>query len=751
MAWPSPQDYSEAVQNPILTFSDGELKRGQIEVNNLGLLKPCSGAFAVVFKIKILPQAWAIKCFTSEILDQQRRYEAISIYLSKVALPYTVPFTYMQNGIMIYGHKYPLLKMEWVHGESLNSFVARSINYPDTLLSLAKVWVSMMADLKAVNIAHGDLQHGNIVVVGDQLKLIDYDGMFVPSLAGKQSNEIGHRNYQLPSRSQWDYGPYLDNFSAWVIYVSLVALAVHPELWNSHQGGDECLIFRKEDFTNPAASAILRDLNSSPNDELRFLIEMFTSLFSLSPQDVPSLDGNLPTIKIVPPKPWWSDSVERPVQLEEKQTAEVNQIAEEEPVVSDPGWIIDSLAADKPIEQVAFRSQPKELRIVAVGSLALIFLTRFLIEMPVSELFVMVSFVLGLNILLCFIRYKNDPSHAEFESFKKESKKFLSKIREHQTLMDSISAERLALQEKLAKSEREHADQKKRLTASLQAEIATNQANLNIQLQSVNRRRQEIGTAETNKKNSLQGTIGNQILTQERKISGLNQREADEKSNVIKALQDNHVQSRLCSRSIAFCSISGIGTAYRSRLIAAGIVTAADIDWRVSQVYGIGPAKRVALMAWRQNLEAEARRTAPTLSLQDKWVIENKYHQERQNLEAEKQRLQSELNAQIASARQYFADVRQSLNQEEQQIRSANAYERNRIQQEYDGRFAELDASLNTARNQVAPAMNELSEKFRTAQKQVFAFRWKSAKHDKEGRRFASLRFRNYLHRIIRA
>ena len=83
-----------------------------------------------------------------------------------------------------------------------------------------------MSELRAANIAHGDLQHGNVVVVGDQLRLLDYDGMFVPALANKQSNECGHRNYQLPKRSRWDYGPHLDHFSAWVIYVSLVAVAV---------------------------------------------------------------------------------------------------------------------------------------------------------------------------------------------------------------------------------------------------------------------------------------------------------------------------------------------------------------------------------------------------------------------------------------------------------------------------------------------------------------------------------------------
>jgi len=69
--------------------------------------------------------------------------------------------------------------------------------------------------------------------------------------------------------------------------------------------------------------------------------------------------------------------------------------------------------------------------------------------------------------------------------------------------------------------------------------------------------------------------------------------------------------------------ISGIGATYKSRLIAAGIITAADIDWRVNRVYGIGPTKQSALVAWRQMLENDARRTAPTLSLQERSAIEN--------------------------------------------------------------------------------------------------------------------------------
>ncbi len=424
MAWPTPQDYNEAIQNPRSAFADPDLGNGQPELNQLGLPRAIAGNFAFVYKIQTSGQRWAARCFSREVSDQQRRYEVISTYLTKTALPYTVQFTYIPTGIKVLGRTYPLLKMEWVQGESLTAFVGRSMGYPDTLLSLAKVWIRMMADLKAVSIAHGDLQHGNVVVVGDQLRLIDYDGMFVPGLAGKQSNECGHRNYQLPSRTGYDFGPYLDNFSAWVIYVSLLALAVHPELWNNYRGGEipdkerEHLIFREKDFVQPENSALLRDLNSSPNTQLRFLVELFTGLFNLSPQDVPSLDGNLPKITVEPPRPWWIDHAENPPAREETPV-EVKRTEEAEAPAPDPGWIVDSLTDDKPVKQIAFQGNIKEVRVVILGSLALAILTSILTAMPASELFVVFSFVFGLNFLFCYIRYERDPGQAEFETFKK--------------------------------------------------------------------------------------------------------------------------------------------------------------------------------------------------------------------------------------------------------------------------------------------------------------------------------------------
>src|SRR2546430_4647189 len=54
-------------------------------------------------------------------------------------------------------------------------------------------------------VAHGDLQHGNILVRGGSIQLVDYDGMWVPALKGRHATEIGHRAYQHPERSEQDY------------------------------------------------------------------------------------------------------------------------------------------------------------------------------------------------------------------------------------------------------------------------------------------------------------------------------------------------------------------------------------------------------------------------------------------------------------------------------------------------------------------------------------------------------------------
>ncbi len=260
MAWPNPADYQEAIQHPELCFADPELKGGAPLTDRWGLPKPVSGAFASVYRVDFRGEKHAVRCFLRDVPDFERRYALISEYLSKAHLPYMVEFKYLKQGIRVRGQWYPILKMDWVEGERLDTYIGRNINSTQALVDLAIKFFKLTNELTNASIAHGDLQHGNILVVGGQLKLIDYDGMYVPALNGWRSNELGQPNYQHPKRSAQDFGLYLDHFSEWVIYLSLVALAVNPTLRGQFSAGSESLLLDREDYLHPEKSKVLRQL-----------------------------------------------------------------------------------------------------------------------------------------------------------------------------------------------------------------------------------------------------------------------------------------------------------------------------------------------------------------------------------------------------------------------------------------------------------------------------------------------------------
>jgi hypothetical protein len=289
--WPSGQEYSNIVQNPRSAFADAELQGGKIETDRLGLPRPRSGNFAVVYKADCNTRSWAVKCFTREVVDQQRRYAAISDHLRRVALPYTVGFDYLPRGIRVHGEWFPILKMEWVAGDPLIRYIEAHLQDPSSVGALASRWVIMVQALRAARIAHGDLQHGNVLVAGGELRLVDYDGMFVPALSGAPQIEQGHSNYQHPGRATLPFGPDLDNFSALSIYVSLIGLSIDPSLWERAKAGDDCLLFRATDVAAPGESQAFKILATSSDDRLPSLIKRFEDLVRMRADQIPPLDA----------------------------------------------------------------------------------------------------------------------------------------------------------------------------------------------------------------------------------------------------------------------------------------------------------------------------------------------------------------------------------------------------------------------------------------------------------------------------
>ena len=69
MAWPTPTDYNEAVQDLRASMDDEELRGGEVARTPLGLPMLWSGNFADVYKIHCpaTGNTWALKCFTREV------------------------------------------------------------------------------------------------------------------------------------------------------------------------------------------------------------------------------------------------------------------------------------------------------------------------------------------------------------------------------------------------------------------------------------------------------------------------------------------------------------------------------------------------------------------------------------------------------------------------------------------------------------------------------------------------------------
>lgn len=268
-AWPSPQDYNEALQIPSVSFGDPVLKASVPELDRFGLPRPNSGNFASVYKVHSGDGYYAVRCFLKDIVDQEQRYKLISDSVMNDDLPYTVGFEYQPEGILIRGSWYPILKMEWVEGATLDYFIESHRDDAACIGRLANSFFEMAGRLREAGVAHGDLQHGNVLVLPDgQLRLVDYDGFFVPAMAGWSCHELGHRNYQHPQRHAHKFDSQLDNFSTWIIYLSLRVLAGSSRR-KSFCGGEDALIFKHGDFQDPFSSAVFKELTESGDVEIR--------------------------------------------------------------------------------------------------------------------------------------------------------------------------------------------------------------------------------------------------------------------------------------------------------------------------------------------------------------------------------------------------------------------------------------------------------------------------------------------------
>ena len=245
-----------------------------------------SGAFAVVFKMKDeqTGKCYALKCFTEEQEGRAEAYRQIADELEFVDSSYITSVKYLDKEIFVDSSceedEFPVLLMDWIDGETMETYIAE--NYQDnyTMAMLCYRFCKMAAWLRSQPFAHGDIKPDNILVRPDgSLALVDYDGMFVPSMKGQKSPTIGTKDFSHPLRTVDDFDETIDDFALASIALSLKAISLNPYLLDEYGAADR-LLFSAEDYRDLSNSNVFVSLSELLGDtDLRLLYSLFNIAF----------------------------------------------------------------------------------------------------------------------------------------------------------------------------------------------------------------------------------------------------------------------------------------------------------------------------------------------------------------------------------------------------------------------------------------------------------------------------------------
>ena len=240
-----------------------------------------SGAFAVVFKMqdKSTGKYYALKCFTEEQEGRAEAYRQIADELDMVDSPYITSVKYMEKELFVDSQceedEFPVLLMDWVEGETMEAYIAANYHNQSVMSMLCYRFGKMAAWLRTQSFAHGDVKPDNIIIRPDgSLALVDYDGIFVPSMKGCKSPTVGTKDFCHPLRTVDDFDETIDDFSLASIALSLKAISMKPTLLDTY-GASDRLLFSENDYRNPSNSKVISALQELVCDK------DFCTLYSL--------------------------------------------------------------------------------------------------------------------------------------------------------------------------------------------------------------------------------------------------------------------------------------------------------------------------------------------------------------------------------------------------------------------------------------------------------------------------------------
>ncbi len=257
MNYPLISEYIESIMSAEDNFDKLNYLRPVLGKDGLPIMS--SGNFAVVFKMEDVQsgKSYAIKCFLKEQEEREERYRQIIHELEKIKRNYFVSTQYYEKELFVDTRQdeeteFPILLMDWVEGICLEEYMRTITDDKIRREILANKFQQFVCWLLPKHFAHGDLKPDNIIVKDDgDIVLVDYDGMFVPSLYGKPSLEKGTPMFQFAERTLNDFNEYIDDYAAIIILLILKINVLKPTEFEKYNlSNTKDCIKQMEDYIN---------------------------------------------------------------------------------------------------------------------------------------------------------------------------------------------------------------------------------------------------------------------------------------------------------------------------------------------------------------------------------------------------------------------------------------------------------------------------------------------------------------------
>lgn len=222
-----------------------------------GELSFCSGAEAVIFKVKHKGRCWAMKLYTSLRRNRGRYYECMNNYFMLNHTTVVPEFIYLENEIIVYigdGDfvEFPVLLVEWIEGDTLALRLKRfaHLGKTDDIREMTNGFISFCSNMLECDFAHIDFKPENIIVDNvDRFHLIDIDALYIPGYDIDVPEEQGTFWFSHPNRREYSNGKFLSDYPIVIIVASMLILEREPFLLEKFTNGEN-LLFNPEDLIN---------------------------------------------------------------------------------------------------------------------------------------------------------------------------------------------------------------------------------------------------------------------------------------------------------------------------------------------------------------------------------------------------------------------------------------------------------------------------------------------------------------------